>query len=227
MTIIIVRLKAMKKNDAQNRRNYGGIDTKTRKKMRKEQLVSAGLEAFGTLGFAKSKIKDICQIAGLTERYFYESFKNKGDLFFAVYRFMVEDMEKAVIDIFKRPNLDPKEATAEALNVFFYKFKDDPRRARIQFFEILGVDYKIARQYRVDTLALISRIRHINNLIFGLDPDHLKNTILAESMAGAIIEVARGWALDGFEIPVEAIVSQLMDMLLVLGNHYKTKIKGI
>lgn len=182
------------------------------------------MEAFGTMGFAKSKIKDICQIAGLTERYFYESFKNKEDLFYAVYRYMVEEVEYDIRAVFDRPDLTPAEATAESLRLFLCKFKNDPRRARIQFFEILGVDYKIARQYRVDTLALISRIRTIISLTFGVEPVKLSDTVLAESMAGAIIEVTRGWALDGYKVPVDKMVSELMDMLMVLGAHYTSKL---
>ena len=178
------------------------------------------------MGFSKSKIKDICGIAGLTERYFYESFQNKGDLFYAVYRFMVEEMESDIRAVFERVGIKPIQATAEALGLFLVKYKNDPRIARIQFFEILGVDYKIARQYRVDTLALISRLKDIVCMVFGLSHDQLNDTILAESMAGAIIEVTRGWALDGFKLPVDSIVSQLMDMLMVLGNHYKAKFQS-
>ncbi len=70
----------MKTSKQKPTRQYGGIDADQRRKERREKFLAAGLEAFGTLGYAKATIKGICQLAGLTEPYFYESFENKEDL---------------------------------------------------------------------------------------------------------------------------------------------------
>ncbi|MBA4369095.1 MAG: hypothetical protein C0403_15815, partial [Desulfobacterium sp.] len=202
---------------------YGGIDAATRKNTRREQLIEAGLEAFGTIGFSRSKITDICRIAGLTERYFYESFQSKKDLLAAVYRTLIEETESNVQKILNRLDIAPIEAASETLKLFFEQFRNDPRRTRIQLFEILAAESKMAKQYRTAMHALSLRIEQIGEKIFRLDRSQSQVPILSRSMAGAIVEVARDWALGGYQTPVEELVSHLMEMVIVMGTHYQKK----
>ena len=66
-------------------RDYRGVSAGQRVADRRERLLAAGLEEFGTRGFAATGVKDICRAAGLTDRYFYESFGTSADLFTAVF----------------------------------------------------------------------------------------------------------------------------------------------
>ena len=52
---------------------------------RRARLLEAGLQEFGTRGVLQTGVKDICRRAALTDRYFYESFRDSGDLFGAVF----------------------------------------------------------------------------------------------------------------------------------------------
>jgi AcrR family transcriptional regulator len=53
--------------------------------IRRQKLLDAGLELFGTRGIAATSIGDICDQAGLTKRYFYESFETIDELAVAVF----------------------------------------------------------------------------------------------------------------------------------------------
>ena len=86
------------KSQKQNR-IYGGVKADLRKKERRGKLISAALEAFGTTGYSTNSVKNICQIAGLTERYFYESFKNKESLLCAAYQELVDELKNESIFI--------------------------------------------------------------------------------------------------------------------------------
>ena len=55
-------------------RQFKGMSLTERKQARREKLIEAGIEAYGTHGFFSVTVKDICNEAKLTERYFYESF---------------------------------------------------------------------------------------------------------------------------------------------------------
>src|ERR1700745_3649730 len=66
-------------------RTYGGVSADERIAARRARLLGAGLELFGTRGFAATGVKDVCRQAGLTDRYFYESFNDGGELFLAVF----------------------------------------------------------------------------------------------------------------------------------------------
>lgn len=66
-------------------RPYGGVSADERVAIRRQKLLDAGLELFGTRGIAATSIGDICDQAGLTKRYFYESFETIDELAVAVF----------------------------------------------------------------------------------------------------------------------------------------------
>src|SRR5260370_23231648 len=66
-------------------RSYGGVSAEQRVAERRERFLAAGLEEFGTRGVLSTGVKDVCRRAGLTDRYFYESFRDGGELFTAVF----------------------------------------------------------------------------------------------------------------------------------------------
>ena len=46
--------------------------------------------------------------------------------------------------------IPPEQATHQALRMFYQLFKDDPRRSRVQLFEILGVSPSAGNDVAVD-----------------------------------------------------------------------------
>lgn len=203
-------------------RQYGGVDAEVRRKDRREKFIAAGLEEFGTKGYVKSTIKGICQLAGLTERYFYESFQNKEDLLVVVYRRLIDETVKEAWKVSNRPGISHIDAAKETLKIFFESFQKDPRRARIQLFELLGMDSRMDQEYHVAMQNMISTIGHFAGTMFDIDRDWLKSSILPTSAAGAIMNVAREWAIEGFKTPVYDIVAQILDGARIFGNHYQS-----
>ena len=54
--------------------------------------MEAGLELFGTLGYARTSVRAISAAASLNSRYFYESYRSREDLLYAVYQRIVTDI---------------------------------------------------------------------------------------------------------------------------------------
>src|SRR3954462_16041887 len=74
------------------RRAYGGISADDRIAARRAKLLDAGLELFGTHGFGATGVKDVCREAGVTDRYFYESFNDGRALFLAVFDRLTDEL---------------------------------------------------------------------------------------------------------------------------------------
>ena len=79
-------------------RRYGGADPTQRRERRRAALIAAGLDAFGTDGYANVSVKGICDLAGLTQGYFYESFTDRAALLVAVYDDCVDFVRAATVD---------------------------------------------------------------------------------------------------------------------------------
>ena len=108
-------------------RRYSGMCSADRVLERYARLIEAGIDVFGTQGYASAKIKTLCQRAGLSERYFYESFESREDLLTTVYDHLATAMLDALKSAFKAPAKDlaasVKAGTAGAVHFML----DDPR----------------------------------------------------------------------------------------------------
>src|ERR1700751_6355680 len=66
-------------------RHYGGHSTEERRRARRERLIEAATRVYGEVGYRNATVKAVCEAAGLTERYFYESFANSEALLVAAF----------------------------------------------------------------------------------------------------------------------------------------------
>lgn len=205
---------------------YGGMNATLREEERRKKLIEAGLEAFGTKGYAKTSIKTICALAGLTERYFYESFLNKEDLLRAVYRELIEEEKSAALEALQDPQIIPGEAASHAIRMFYERFQQDPRKAQTQLFEVLGVSLSIDHEYQNAMRILADMVKIFLCRAFpGIRPEAL-SSIIPTGLAGSIILICQEWVLDGFVTPLDEIIAQMMDIFFAVGKHLEARQTG-
>src|SRR5271157_4243023 len=128
-------------------RLYRGVSAAERRTDRRERLLEAGLELFGTRGYADSSIRAISAQAGLNSRYFYESFSSREDLLYHLYRRIVRDLIAAVIAA--TAQAESVEAQARAgLRAGWTALIEDRRKARLISLEVVGVSERLERLRR-------------------------------------------------------------------------------
>ena len=187
------------------RRKFRGVDPDQRVAQRSEQLLDAGLEAFGTRGFQASGVREICAEAKLTERYFYESFKNREALFIAVHERAAKQIEVLMVEALANAPRNAREIPRAALRAILGTYRDDPRLARVLMIEVLRANVNDTAFVASDAFAqLIEQMtlsRYPNLTALGIDAG-----LIANGLYGSTIYIAVRWALDGFKEPVEQIV---------------------
>ena len=72
------------------RRTYKGASNEERRTERRQKLLDAAMKVYGAVGYHGATVKAICAEAGLTERYFYESFEKGEALLAAAYLAVME-----------------------------------------------------------------------------------------------------------------------------------------
>ncbi len=115
-------------------RVYGGKTADERRSKRREQLLAAGLEVFAAQGWSGTTVLDVCRAAGLSQRYFYEAFEGREELFEAI----VERVEEEVVHTVREHFGDgegPEARVSAALGALAELFVDDPRKAQVTMVE--------------------------------------------------------------------------------------------
>jgi len=127
-------------------RTYGGRSAADRRAERRERLFSAGLDLFGTEGYATASIEKLCTHAGVSTRNFYEEFAGREDLLIALHTRIIEHSFQAVIAAFDGAADAPmRERFERAVRAFVTTTASDPRWARLSYVEVIGVSDKVER----------------------------------------------------------------------------------
>jgi AcrR family transcriptional regulator len=69
----------------QRRSRWTGVPLEDRQARRRDELLAAGLQLLGDAKGPTLTVRAVCRLAGLTERYFYESFTDRDEFVRAVY----------------------------------------------------------------------------------------------------------------------------------------------
>lgn len=106
----------------QNRGRWSGVPLESRHALRRDNLVAAGVQLLGGAGGPALTVRAVCRHAGLTERYFYESFADREHFVRAVYD-----------DVCTRAmaTLTSAQTPREAVEQFVELMVDDPVRGRV------------------------------------------------------------------------------------------------
>jgi AcrR family transcriptional regulator len=194
-------------------RVYGGVTGQQRIAERRIKLIEAGMSLFGSPGSGSVRVKDVVAEAGLTERYFYESFSDLDALFDAVLELANETVESAVnAAVLEAPD-DAISRISAALRTSTETLAGDPRMIRVIFVEALGKGGRASarrNQFLVRAAENFFRWSGTDTGDFDSSPVDIRMKTFA--LAGATSEVLISWA-EGF-LDVTAV--QLADFLVGL-----------
>jgi AcrR family transcriptional regulator len=106
----------------QRRGRWSGVPLQDRHALRRDNLLAAGVELLGREGGPALTVRAVCRRAGLTERYFYESFTDREHFVRAVY----DDVCTRAMS-----TLTSAKTPREAVEQFVALMVDDPVRGRV------------------------------------------------------------------------------------------------
>jgi AcrR family transcriptional regulator len=207
---------------ARTPRLYRGISSSERGARRRERLLRAGLELFGTQGYAGASVRAVSAEAGLNSRYFYESFRSREDLLYWVYRGIIYEIADTAVKSIARA--DTIEETARAgLRAGWSVLTEDPRKARIVALEVVGVSDRLERlrrvaRHRFADLLFADLLAHNSMLVNG-EPSYRLDPVLAgRSLMGGVMDVLVDWINGEFDASLDEIVEHFTQLFVAVAN---------
>jgi len=193
-------------------RRYRGLSVAERSAQRRERLLEAGLELFGTQGYAGSSIRAISAAASLNSRYFYESFSSREDLLYHVYQQAVHDLASAVIEATAQAHSVGEQARA-GLRASWDVLTSDRRKARVIALEVVGVSERLERMRRQNRHAFADILVRNAMAFVGEDVQLRMDPVLtARALMGASMEVLVDWIHGDLTASSDEIVEHLTNM---------------
>jgi AcrR family transcriptional regulator len=197
-------------------RPYGGISAHERVAARRARLLAAGLECFGTAGVGATGVKDVCRAAGLTDRYFYESFRDGRALFLAVFDdvtdALFEDVARAVAAV--EPAPEPQ--LRAAIGTFLRALADDPRRARVVFSEAAAAGPEAVAHMQATLRRFADLVEATARTHLPQDAPSGGSRVLALSLVGTLERLVAEWQAGALGLSVEQMTEHCVALYLRL-----------
>lgn len=190
-------------------KRWNGKTQDERRAERRDLLIAAAIDLYGSNGFRNTGVRAICQGAGLTERYFYESFANGDELLLAAFERVVDVMRHHIGETDDRA-LSPDARVESMLIAYFTTLEAHRQATRVFLIEIVGVSSEIDRAFEQSLYELSSPILTV------YDPDGTgplsRDVFLHRGVAGGLLHIALAWSAEDYSTPVENIVGSALTL---------------
>ncbi|HEY7977128.1 MAG TPA: TetR/AcrR family transcriptional regulator [Rhizomicrobium sp.] len=174
----------------QEKRRYSGQSFEDRQAERREKLIHAAVQVAGRVGLDGASVAAICAEAGLTARYFYESFPTREAIFVEAYRAVQNELLHRIMEGSKT---------------------GDAKRALTGFFNAIRERQDLARVFLIDLedhdgAMRMASFEGANKLskAFGLKATH---PLMVAGIIGGLVDIAKRWIESDFAEPVEKVVA--------------------
>lgn len=194
---------------------YGGRTAEERRAERRERLLDAALELFGTRGYAATSIEALCAAARLNPRYFYESFATREELLQAVYdrhmAYLAETVRTALADA---PG-DLRGFCQAGLRALVETQLADIRNARITYLEIVGVSVELERHRRAVLREFAGLVEQEADRLAAAGQIPVRDRrMTAIALCGAVDGLLIDAFADDRPLSTDAIVDALVDLFV-------------
>jgi AcrR family transcriptional regulator len=202
-------------------RPYRGVSADERRAERRERLLDAALDEIGELGLAGLTMKRVCARAGLTERYFYESFRDSDGLLRALHDRVHVEVDRAIADALAAAPTELLPRFRAVAGAVVNVLADDPRVARTYreatATDVLREPQREATEQYAGLLSAQIRASH------GLTDDHQPRLdLVTHVLVSGLIQTIGSW-LDG---TIALSRDELVDELALLGVAAADVVRG-
>ena len=184
----------------QRRGRWSGVPLQDRQALRRDELLAAGVDVLGGEGGSALTVRAVCRTAGLTERYFYESFTDRDDFVRAVYDHVCGTAMTALMS-----STTPRDAVERFVTLMV----DDPVRGRVLLIapEREPVLTKSGAEWMPSFIELLQ-----HKLTEITDP--AIQAMVATGLVGALTALFTAYLNGRLEATREQFIDYCVDMLL-------------
>ncbi|HCT78629.1 MAG TPA: TetR/AcrR family transcriptional regulator [Micromonosporaceae bacterium] len=199
-------------------RSYGGQTVEQRRAQRRERLIAAALDLFGTEGYQAVSIEKLCAAAGVSTRNFYQEFTGREELLTAVHGLITAEAVGAVGTVLSEMEDEPlAKRIGAAVTEYIRVTAEDPRRAKVAYVEVVGVSHAV-EEHRLawrETWSQLMEAEAQRAMARGeaSDRDFHLSTV---AIMGAVNELVHHWSTRQKGVPLDTVTAELVRLILLL-----------
>lgn len=198
-------------------RVYGGMTGADRRAERRAQLIEAGLDLLGAAEEDRLTVRQVCRRAGLTPRYFYESFADRDELVAAVHEHVVQTIAAATLAAVETAGERPAARIRAGLGQLVRSVAGDPRHGRV-LFSVTLTNPLLARR-RLESSEFFARLLSGQaRRSYGI-PDGPRLELIAQFLVGGLAQTLTAWLAGAIAMTEDEIVAEYVTIFTALAGR--------
>jgi len=191
---------------------YGGVSAETRQAERRGRLMQAGLALISTEGWGSTTVRGVCRAAGLSSRFFYESFADLDELAVAIFDDITDSTLSAAFAEVQGAASD-EELVRATVEVLVREYTQDSHRARFVFVEALGSEPLMRRR-----LAVMRRVAEL--IVERMQGDQESDDqgdyleVVAAVLSGGFVELMICYLTDELQLSPQQLIDNFTALCL-------------
>jgi AcrR family transcriptional regulator len=180
-------------------------------------LLDAGLELFGTIGYAGTSLTALCAAASVSPRHFYELYRGREQLIADLYDELVAEMGTLIAAAQDSVPLSVQARISAGLRAAVDFQAGDPRRARVLQLEVVGVSTWL-ESHRHAVIASFGQRTDVQYRLLVADGQLVDAPFerVATALIGAINELLIGWLLSEPRPPADELLPVAEEIFLAV-----------
>jgi AcrR family transcriptional regulator len=187
-------------------RVYGGRSAPERRAQRRERLLEAALELFGTAGFRRTTIPMLCRASGVTARHFYLEFESREALLRTLYDRIAGEVFDRTVAALRTTGSTPRDRIRESTAAYFRYLTSDPRLAHIYTIEAVGMHAELEAHRRAKREEFVRKMTQAAQQV---ETPSVDSRLLSAAIAGASHDLLLEWVLARRRPPVERLIGTI------------------
>lgn len=194
-------------------RRWGSKTADERRSQRRHELMQAAIKVYGERSFQNCSVKLVCDAAGLTERYFYESFANGEDMLQQCFKLVTGGLIAKMRETAEITGGGRRKRVRAALLTYLGALKANPPAARLFLLSMASVSPA--------TDALISsNLDEFGCLLLEIlgrqESRDDVSPLLVRGVLGGGLHIARVWVANGFAEDMDDVADTALRLYLLI-----------
>ena len=187
-------------------RSYRGVDAETRRNQRREQLLEACLDVVANSGIAATSVEAICSSAGLSKRYFYESFQDRDAILVSALDRVFSPLPGRLAEELVECET-MRERVELTATLLVRSFTTDPRAANLYISASASPALEERRRQVVDEFTPV-----LVQAVLGADPDDTRARSAAIMMVAGTSELLDRWLRNDLDFTEEGFIRTITEI---------------
>ncbi|WP_040790600.1 TetR/AcrR family transcriptional regulator [Nocardia paucivorans] len=194
---------------------YRGVSAAERVAERRARLLEAALTVWASPE-TRTTMTAVCAEAGLSERYFYESFSGLDELLEAVMNGIAVEIEETGRRAAEDAGADPEARIHASIRAFVQLLVDDPRKGRVAIVESVAMPK--LRQRRTELLRHLAHeaALEVRKSLGPTDRSEREDETAGLLFVGGMSELVTAWLDGAVQVSADEIIDAAVRALLGL-----------